>query len=594
MRSSASSGQILVITLVVMLIIMALGGVLVSTVLIYSQHGKLAYAQERALQLAEAGVDKAIYQINQGAAYNGESDVPLGSGTFSVTVTDASRKKIIESTGYVPSASSPQAKRTVRVELVTSSAAASFLYGVQVGDGGFIMGNNSSISGSIYSNGSISGAAGALISGDAWIAGGISPVPDQQQALQTGEQNVGDASARVDAAQSFETSETHAISRVSIFVRKVGNSPNAIIRIVPDSGGSPSKITIASGTLNASSVGTNYGWIDVSFNTNPVLLAGERYWLVMDLPSANVSRYYVWGMHENSGYGNGIGMYSANFSATPSVWNPANGDFSFKTWMGSGVTSATAVSTGGDLHANTIADSTVGRDAFYQTISRSSVAGNSNPGTADPPALDMPISLSVVEDFKAAAVAGGTITPAGGTYVISGINTTLGPKKIAGDLLISNGAVLTLRGTLWVEGDIVLDNNSRLRLDPGYGSDSGIIIADYPDNPYVKGKIIVQNNSLIEGSGDPDSYIMVLSTFADPISYAIEVGNNSTGAIFYSTAGTVRVNNNVSLKEVLSYRLLLANNASVLYESGLANVQFSAGPAGGWILRKGSWHLLQQ
>jgi len=82
---------------------------------------------------------------------------------------------------------------------------------------------------------------------------------------------------------------------------------------------------------------------------------------------------------------------------------------------------------------------------------------------------------------------------------------------------------------------------------------------------------------------------MVLSTYANPIGNAIDVNNNTQGAIFYSSAGNINVNNNVALKEVIGYKLTLANNASVTYESGLSNVNFSTGPGGGWTLKRGSW-----
>jgi hypothetical protein len=57
--------------------------------------------------------------------------------------------------------------------------------------------------------------------------------------------------------------------------------------------------------------------------------------------------------------------------------------------------------------------------------------------------------------------------------------------------------------------------------------------------------------------------------------------------IIYTNGGTIKIQNNAVLKEVVGYRLEVENDADVVYESGLANVNFSAGPSGGWIVT--SW-----
>lgn len=589
----SSQGQILIISLFFLLILMALSGVLVSSIFVYSQQGRVAYAKERAMQLAEAGIDKALREINQSGSYIGESNTALGGGVFTVTVSDlGANQKLIESTGFVPDAASPAAQRTVRVELYKNSVGVSFIYGVQVGFGGLFMKNNAQVVGSVYSNGTIEGSSGAVISGDAFVAGGASPSPDQEQTLQTGEQNVGDISAREDAAQSFAPSATQLISRVSLFIKKSGNPSNATVRIVPDNGGSPANSTLASGTLNAGSVGTSFGWVDVSMTSNPQLDAGQTYWIVIDINNANATRYYIWGKHDNAGYGNGVGKHSEDFGANPATWIDSGGDFGFQTWMGVGTTELTTIDVGADAHAQVITDADIIGDAYYQTISGSTVGGTSYPGSNPPPTLDMPISDAVIEDFKAAALAGGTTVPPGGVLVISGQSLTLGPRKIEGDLLLDNNAVVTLNGPVWVDGDVKLTNNSILQLDPSFGSDSAVVVADYDADPTSRGKITVDNNAQINGSGDPGSYIMLLSTYSHVGDKAIEIKNNTAGAIFYSSDGTTLISNNAVLKEVVAYRLELDNNAAVIYESGLADVQFSSGPTGGWVLKRGTWRTV--
>ena len=66
---------------------------------------------------------------------------------------------------------------------------------------------------------------------------------------------------------------------------------------------------------------------------------------------------------------------------------------------------------------------------------------------------------------------------------------------------------------------------------------------------------------------------------------AIRVQNSSSASIYYAPHGAIRIKNNTSLKEVTAYKLTLENSATVTYESGLQNVQFSAGPTGGYDVK---------
>src|SRR3989338_7461901 len=181
----------------------------------------------------------------------------------------------------------------------------------------------------------------------------------------------------------------------------------------------------------------------------------------------------------------------------------------------------------------------------------------------------MPISQSQITEWKNDALAGGTM----GNVTLSGSQTmSLGPKKINGNLSISNSAVLTLTGTVHVTGNITISNSAKIKLASSYGSLSGVIIAD--------GTISPSNSSALQGSGQTGSYLLVLST--NTSNSAIAVGNSASGAIFYTSAGGISVSNSFSAREVTGYKLIMSNSATITYESGLANVFFSSGPTGGW------------
>src|SRR3989344_826141 len=176
-----NAGQALIFGLIVV------GVVLVSTLItiagsqIYYQSTNYKLEVEKATALAEAGIDKAIASLNKtGGTYNGELETFLGEGSYYISITDKDAgTKIIESTGYIPDKQSPKVQRTVRLE-ASKGIGVSFVYGIQVGEGGLELGNSNNITGSVYSNGNITAGNGNEITGDAWVAGGPQPDPDQQ------------------------------------------------------------------------------------------------------------------------------------------------------------------------------------------------------------------------------------------------------------------------------------------------------------------------------------------------------------------------------------------------------------------------------
>jgi hypothetical protein len=133
----------------------------------YARLERQTVARVQALALAEAGIDKATYQLNLDPTYAGETDTALGNGMFTISVTsvDASTKRITAH-GYVPNSSNPVATRQVQVNAVLNSSIVSFHYAVQTGNGGFLLQNSSSINGNVYSGGSVIGTGGSAHCGN--------------------------------------------------------------------------------------------------------------------------------------------------------------------------------------------------------------------------------------------------------------------------------------------------------------------------------------------------------------------------------------------------------------------------------------------
>jgi Tfp pilus assembly protein PilX len=196
---------------------------------------------------------------------------------------------------------------------------------------------------------------------------------------------------------------------------------------------------------------------------------------------------------------------------------------------------------------------------------------------------DLPISQNQINQWKADAENGGIII---GDYTLSDDFQELGPVKIEGNTLIDNNAFLNMKGTLWITGDLRIDNGSTIELDfNSYGANSGVIVVD--------GKIKIKPNTYLKGSGEDESYLLLLSTNSslDDLSPAVEVDNNTDAAIFYANQGLVVIRNNVQVREITGYKVILDNNAEVQYESGLENASFSSGTGGTWEIS--SWEEIE-
>lgn len=242
------------------------------------------------------------------------------------------------------------------------------------------------------------------------------------------------------------------------------------------------------------------------------------------------------------------------------------------------------VNIGGDAYAFTFTNCNVAGDIYY--VSGGSVSGcpaggtiNIRPNQVDP--RSMPISDSQILNWKSEAASGGVMGP-----INSNANLNLGPVKIEGDLRVYGNGTITIEGTIWLTGNLTFENNAEIKLSSSYYGNSGMIIAD--------GKVLLQNNAELEGSGQPGSYLMVLGTnnSVDELSPAFWVKNNIEGdIIFYAANGLMVLENNAELREATAYKLFLRNNVEVNYQTGLQDASFSSGPGGSWEVT--SWQEVE-
>lgn len=555
----------LLATMVVMALILAVITSLSLITIIEQKISANTVHSAQAYYAAESGIEDSLYRLIKNKNYAASSTLVVGEGTATIAISDELSQKNILVSGQ-----KNNRFRKLQIKLTAGSQGASFNYGAQVGSGGLFMDNNSLVQGSVYSNGSIQGSTNAEITGDAWVAN--NPLIADQQSLSNNTDFVlGQASPVIDAAQSFIPATSGNFIKISLLLKKSGSPTSKTVRVLNDNDNKPSKILAASGAygiLDTSQISSSsYAWTDVFLNSPTALQAGTKYWILIDA-ALDEDNYIFWGKDATNGYAGGMGQYSPNWNAVTPVWASANGDLAFKAWLGLANNFLNSVSVGANAHANTITNSTIAGDAYYQTITNTTVNGTSHPGSADPAIENLPITQAMIDSWKIQAEAGGTLT---GDYILNGGSVdTLGPKKIVGNLTVSNGGDLTITGTLYVTGNINIYNNAHVRLSPDYGENSGILLSE--------GIVNVSNGCVFYGSGD-NGFLLVASLLSGQ---AINLNNNSDTALFFAPNGTIEVSNNAILKELVANRLHLNNGAQIIYESGLASIIFSSGPSGSW------------
>jgi len=224
----------------------------------------------------------------------------------------------------------------------------------------------------------------------------------------------------------------------------------------------------------------------------------------------------------------------------------------------------------------------IGKDAYVYQCLNSEITGTLNAATTsnctygnyvllseEIATSALPISQEQINQWKEEAASGGTISD----YTLSGTQkASLGPKKIEGTLILQNNAELSITGTIWVTGNITIQDKAKAYLDKNaYGSNSGVIISD--------GKTTLQNSSKTFGSGETGSYIMLISTATGD---AITIQDSAETDILFTQNGYILIQNSAKLREISGYGIHLKNSVKIIYEVGLQDTSFTSGPGGTW------------
>ncbi len=596
-----SRGYVLLTSLVFMGILAMISSGLFNYTTQYARSERKSLADQQALALAEAGIDKAVYQLNQNPSYSGESNTVLGNGTFTIVVTTInSSSKRITATGNIPNSTNSISTRVVKGTATIGNANVAFNYGVQVGEGGFVMSGGSTINGGLYSNGDIQATNGVTITGSAIAANPAATTTDQANSTPTPISSCtsstcitfGNAAATQDFAQSFQVSSAAEMNSIQFYIKKVSTPGDATVRIVNDSSGVPGTDTVMTGTLSAAAVTSSFGWITVTLPSTPILDPGQTYWIVID-GSTSATKYYIIGA--NSSYVNGTGMIG-QYSSTWSNTSPSGLDGYFQIFLGGGTsmiggnTYSTGVYIGttgtDDAWAHYVKGATVTGTIYCQTSAFTNKACNTT--KADPTPAAMPLSDSNIQTWKDDAVTGGTQT---GDLTVGSAGLTLGPKKIIGNLTINGGGTLTLSGTIWVTGNITVTGGGKVKLGLVYGANDGALVND--------GYVSVSGGGTFSGSGTAGSYPFLITTSSCPAdpgcsgNYAVSLSGGAGTVAIVAQSGTAYIAGGSALKAVTARQIVMTGGATLTYDSGLVNANFYSGPGGSYAISPGSYVIVQ-
>lgn len=579
-------GQVIIInTLLFFVISVTIIFAVTSPVINSFQVTKSFLKSTQAFMVANSAANEAIYKLNTNKQLASTETIYLSQGFSTISVADVGDGKTISINSDVDSY-----QRNYSINVNTDDGV-SFNYGVQVGQGGFNMSGGAGIIGSVYSNGNILGNGGPYITGTA-ISANISD-PLIVTTNNTGSLdpvtkiNFGGDGIPQDLAQSFTVDTTEPVSRIRILIKKSGNGwmNNVTMRITTDNNGSPSRTTLAQGTISAATVSSSFNYLNIPLNNVVSLNPGTTYWIVFDT-ATTWGQYYSLGANDGE-YLDGLvklGNWHQSNGGTWNNTNPESLDIYFDVYVGGSTGLIQGINIGsngeGDAWSYEVKNSTVAGTIYCQSASGNNKSCDTS--RPNPVQQQWPISDGNIQDWKNDAEQGGTISS-----LSLGSNSvqTIGPVKINGNLSVGAGAILNLTGTVYVTGNVSISGGGIIRIDPALGSVSSVIVTD--------GRVSASDGGQFQGSGSSGSYILVATTSTCPNGSgcsnnpAISVSGGTGAVVLNAQKGTINFSGGAQARQATAETITMSGGTTVTYEAGLQNPNFTTGPSGAWSIS--SW-----
>ncbi|EKD62560.1 MAG: hypothetical protein ACD_52C00128G0003 [uncultured bacterium] len=160
-------------------------------------------------------------------------------------------------------------------------------------------------------------------------------------------------------------------------------------------------------------------------------------------------------------------------------------------------------------------------------------------------------------------------------------DTSIGPQQYNGNLVISNNAIVTMNGPVYVTGNFSMtQGGTTLQLNPSFGSFGTTFIAD--------GTIdLRQGGKFLPTSANPKGYILVVTTSTLP--NAVSINQSGETAIFYALSGGAELEQSAGVTSLVANHVEMENSATLTYDSGLSSASFTSGPGASWVIKKGTY-----
>lgn len=174
----STSGQVMLVLVVIFLFVsMAIVFGVINPILKQVAITRSVLNSQESFYLAESSLEEVLYRIKSSKQFSSTETLSLNGGTANTTITD-----IIDGKRVISVASKNFNYRSLRADLLLGTGI-SFHYGIQSGQGGFILQNTSSIVGNVFSAGTVTGY-GNYVYGDV-ISSGASGLIDGVHATGT-------------------------------------------------------------------------------------------------------------------------------------------------------------------------------------------------------------------------------------------------------------------------------------------------------------------------------------------------------------------------------------------------------------------------
>lgn len=532
----------------------------------------------RSYATAEIGNEEIYYRLNKGKTIPSTISLGITGALASAVVVDNGDSEIVTSTGLA--GSYQRLTRTV----FTRPRSVVMLYAMQIGTSSLSAANNANITGDVYVNGSISGLN--VTNGSVIAANKADPITVESFQVASTTPNMTSIKfwnrtpAVQDIAQSFQISSVTPINAVSLSLKKTsGTLTGAVVKITNDASGKPGPTVYASAPLSSGAISTAaFGSPYLPLNTSINLTPGVTYWIVVDVPAQNNNSTYLLAEAVSSTtatYSNGevrTGTWDTTNGGTWSTPSSTAGDIFFSLFYNGNISTITNVTTSGSPYfqwAREIYNSNAGSGEIYCQNSVSTTPISCNESRPDPTISGSVITSNDYASWESSATSGTTTRS---ITVVNGSSRTLSNTKIAGNLFIDNIAQVYLTGNLWITRNLTLSNNALLQIDSSMGAKDLVVLVD--------GTITLDNNANAQGSGNVDSFLLLVSrcTTATCPTGSVKLSNNANAEALMAPNGLVNLDNNATANSISALGATLSNNANVNYNSKLE--YFSLGSTG--------------